>query len=168
MGMKKDKKFAEHDKKFFLQPSIAIFSGQSFENIPAPHFARINFIRTGTPGGVLLTAGGSIISNRHVICAAHTLQTGNTVINVHIGGNTRQSQRQVPIDRILQHPDYVHSSRINDIGIIFLNQSLSFSLTVRPINLPGTKNFEIPFENVQGQVLGFGGTANNVQQGSSK
>lgn len=119
-------------------------------------------------GGVLPVAGGSIISHRHILCAAITLQPENRIINVHIGGNTRQTQRPMTVNHTIQHPDFVHTTRENDIGIIFLIQTITFNLISRPISLPTVESTEIPFENVQGQVLGFGGIANNQQHGSSK
>lgn len=72
------------------------------------------------------------------------------------------------VSHTLQHPNYIPQTRINDIGIIFLVLAISFNLSTRPIALPAVTSMEIPFENVQGQVLGFGGVANNTQHGSSK
>lgn len=117
---------------------------------------------------MLLVAGGSIISNRHILCSASTIQPENRIVNVHIGGNTRQSQRPMAVNHTLQHPDFVNQTRVNDIGIIILIQVITFNLSTRPIALSTVESSEIPYENVQGQVLGFGGTANNQQHGSSK
>lgn len=151
-----------------MQPSNSIFAGRSFESIPATYFARINFLPQGLPGGILLTAGGSIITNRHILCAAHTLQQGNIIINVYVGGNTRQTQRRLTVNQTLQHPDYNHQSRVNDIGLIITTTTIIFNLSTRPVVLPSDDSVELPYEGIQGQVLGFGGTANNQQQGSSE
>jgi hypothetical protein len=115
----------------------------------------------------MAAAGGSIISNQHVVCAASTLQTGNVVVNVHVGGNTRGTQRVFTVQRSMQHPEYVHVGRMNNIGLIFLSQSLRFDATVRPIPLPMINSLNYPLENVQGQVLGFGGNATSAQQQAS-
>ncbi|KAG5673365.1 hypothetical protein PVAND_003422 [Polypedilum vanderplanki] len=149
-----------------IATTSAIFAGQSFENIPAPYFARINIASTGVPSTVSV-AGGSIISNQHIVCAASTIHTGNIVLNVHIGGNTRTTQRVFLVQRSVQHPDYVHVGRLNNIGLIFLSQTLRFDATVRPIPLPAIDSDNYPFENMQGQVLGFGGNATNAQMQAS-
>lgn len=47
-------------------------------------------------------------------------------------------------------------------------QTITFNVNTRPIVLPFEDMPETPNENVQGQVLGFGGTANNQQQGSGE
>lgn len=150
-----------------IQITNAIFAGRSFENRAAPFYARIDVASSGI--AFLPSAGGSIISNQHILCAAFTIQQGNVIIGVHVGGNSRQTQRVFQVQRTLQHPDYVHATRINNIGLIFLSEQLRFDALVRPIALPSVEYDNYPFENVEGQILGFGGNAtNNQQQGSSE
>jgi hypothetical protein len=98
------------------------------------------------------------------LCAGSTLNPPTRVVNVHVGGNTRTSQRVFLTQRIIQHPLYVHTPRANDIGIIILAQTLRFDLTVRPIALPSEDKVNLLTDNAQGLVLGFGGMAQNNQQ----
>lgn len=120
-------------------------------------------------GGVqaIFVAGGSLISNQHVLCAGSTLQPANRIIDVNMGGNTRASQRIFAISRRVQHPQYVHTPRNNDIGILFLTQSARFDSWIRPIPLPVEDKVTFVTENIQGLILGFGGNAVNNQQAGS-
>ena len=88
---------------------------------------RINVATEGIPA--LYVAGGSLISHQHVLCAGSTLQPNIRVINVHVGGNTRTSQRVFSTQRTIQHPQYVHTPRTNDIGIVVLAQTIRFDVT---------------------------------------
>ncbi|XP_070503786.1 transmembrane protease serine 11D-like [Chironomus tepperi] len=144
----------------------AIFAGQSFENIPVPYFVRINVATEGIPA--LFVSGGSLISYQHVLCAGSTLQPNNRVINVHVGGNTRTSQRVFSIQRVIQHPQYVHNPRTNDIGIVVLAQTIRFDNIIWPIALPTEDKLYYLANSIQGLVLGFGGNAMSNQQVGSE
>jgi hypothetical protein len=67
----------------------------------------------------------------------------------------------------MQHPQYAHPTRVNDIGIVFLVQRLRFDANIRPITLPSLELDNYPFSNVQGQILGFGGDAQTPTQQTS-
>jgi hypothetical protein len=128
---------------------------------------RINVATEGIPA--LFVAGGSLISYQHVLCAGSTLQPNNRVINVHVGGNTRTSQRVFSTQRTIQHPQYVHNPRTNDIGIVVLTQTIRFDLTIRPIALQTVDKLYYLADRIQGVVLGFGGNAmTNTQAGSGR
>jgi len=126
---------------------------------------RINVATEGIPA--LFVSGGSLISYQHVLCAGSTLQPNNRVINVHVGGNTRTSQRVFSTQRVIQHPQYVHNPRTNDIGIVVLAQTIRFDVTIRPIALPTEDKLNYLADHIQGLVLGFGGNAMTNQQAGS-
>lgn len=115
----------------------------------------------------LFVAGGTLISDQHVLCAGSTLDPTNRVINVHAGGNRRTIQRVFEVNRTLLHQQYSSSPRINDIGIVFLTQPLRFDNSIRPIALPLIVEHTVLTDQIQGQVLGFGGNVMSNQQPGS-
>lgn len=102
--------------------------------------------------------GGSIITNRWVISAAHCL-TGQsiTAIKVVVGtdrlnaGGTAYS-----ITQIVNHPNYTDVSKGFDVGLIKTTTTITFSVNVTPINLP---NAAIG-SGTSGVVSGWGQTSN--------
>ena len=91
--------------------------------------------------------GGSVISNRHVLSAAHCTYNRNTgrvespsalevLVGLHnIGENTPASQR-IPIASILHHKKFDEITLRNDISILTLGTRIVFSGKVSPICLP--------------------------------
>ncbi|KAJ6635199.1 Collagenase [Pseudolycoriella hygida] len=104
--------------------------------------------------------GGSLISSLHILTA------GNLIHNFiewrcRFGSQLLLQTRQVISHTALAHPEYTPNPRQNDIGIITLpaNIILSFSVDVAPISLPTLNSpQQIPLENEQGSMIGFGGT----------
>lgn len=80
--------------------------------------------------------GGSIITKRHVITAAHCLELFNAHGLSIWAGSTKlngDGQRYI-IQKSLIHPDYIndkkHNPRTSDIGIITIRGSFVFSENV--------------------------------------
>jgi hypothetical protein len=121
--------------------------------------ARIQYLLTVGGGGG--QGGGSVISHRHILTSAFPLAQTFTVLNIWLGGITRTTQRQVFYQRRLQHPQYQQTPRLNDIGIIFLNNDIIFDRFVQPIILPAV---DAPQLNEQVIVLGFGGIPGNANR----
>lgn len=108
--------------------------------------------------------GGAIISHRHILTSGFLL----TIIPqpaVYIGGVTRTTQRQVPVQRIITHPQYQNSPRLNDIGLIELIMDITFDRFVQPANLPNFGTGLLPLENEQGLALGLGGNPQQINPG---
>lgn len=83
-----------------------------------------------------------------------------------MGSNRRTDHTTVDSSRGLAHPNYAEANnvRINDIGIIFLNQPVTLTTEIFPIFLPPIDPPAHPFTNVQGMVLGFAGAQSTGNQ----
>lgn len=91
-----------------------------------------------------------------------------TAWRVGIGSNRRTFHQILITNRAVAHPNYFEDQnvRLNDIGIIFLNQPVALSPAVFPIFLPpiaAEKNH--PMQNIQGMMLGFAGSASAGLEG---
>jgi len=135
---------------------------------PGPHVGRIVGGRPAALGEIpyqvsLRTAtmfhfcGGSIISNRWVLSAAHcTINRAQTSVTVVVGsvlnnpiGTTHQSSR------IVNHPDYNSQWISNDVSVVQTATVIQFNPNVQPVDIasvdtPGGLNV---------WVSGWGGTA---------
>jgi secreted trypsin-like serine protease len=98
--------------------------------------------------------GGTIISNKHIITAAHCLKIPNGYIDKKYYLNTlnpslesvykvaiqvRDSETEFieyPIKKIHIHEDFNNKTLINDIGIIELENEIEFTSFIQPVCLP--------------------------------
>ena len=111
--------------------------------------------------------GGSLISNQHILTAAHcTEDTSVAGIHVLLGEHDISETREfaVPISKITDHPDYSYDGHhlYNDLSILTLASPVVFSHSILPICLPGYAK-----KNYKGEVAtvtGWGRTETN--QGS--
>lgn len=111
--------------------------------------------------GFQVVCGGALISHLHVVVAAHCLHAPAPT-HVRLGnlpGATEDS-------RILTwvHPNYNAARRDNDIALITLDASVSFSDNIRPVCLPFPYRLD-GFVGQQMQVLGWGKEA-TVEEGT--
>lgn len=99
-------------------------------NVPAelaPHACMVLVHRTNLNGTNTAALGsGSIISNRHVLTAAHLVQ--GDVIRFQVGFIVGSSRRLVEATFRLIHEDYDSTTFENDVALIFLQGSATFPL----------------------------------------
>ena len=107
--------------------------------------------------GTVPWCGGSLLSDRHVLTAAHcTAGSSISSIRVLVGEhNTLDSDYTiVNINKITDHPDYNSASLANDYSILTLASPVTFSSTMRPVCLP--ENTSNQYEGVTATVTGWG------------
>lgn len=100
----------------------AITNGRRSER--APHHAYISYKASDGSG---YFGGGSLISNLHVVTAAHIISTF-VRWNVGLGSGEFSEMRFQSTDKAFLHPNYnLRTARDNDIGIIVLTSTIVFS-----------------------------------------
>ncbi|XP_059610946.1 brachyurin-like [Phlebotomus argentipes] len=124
-----------------------------------PHHVIVEFVNAANLG---FFGGGSIITSTHVLTAAQNIQ-GFTLWRVGYGSYRRADLIWIQSTNALAHFQYAPATRNNDIGIITLPTPIVFTARVRPIALPPAL-LELPFENEQGTIVGFGFTSATVNQ----
>lgn len=85
--------------------------------------------------------GGSIISSRHVITAAHCIAkpSSPSIYSVLAGSTNRtgdEQQQLREVARLVKHPDFSIKQILNDIGVVFVVADFYFNNLVQPIKLP--------------------------------
>jgi len=130
----------------------------------APHACMVLVHRTNLNGtNTAALGGGSIISTRHVLTAAHLVQGDNIRYQVgYIVGTS--SRRLVESTFRVIHEDYDNTNFQADIALIFLQGTATFPL---PNVIAITEDAAIPPTAQLQTVVGFGFTAADSNGASS-
>lgn len=91
-------------------------------------------ITMGTDTGL---CGGAILSNFWIITAAHcVIDVTASEITVYAGSNTQLDGQSRVAARIFIHPNYISSTKTNDIALIQLSTPLTMTSAVKTICIP--------------------------------
>ncbi|XP_050095703.1 chymotrypsin BI-like [Anopheles aquasalis] len=128
---------------------------------PTPYNAYILYLTTinGVQSGFF--GGGSLISDRHVLTAAQNIQ-GFSMWEIGLGSTVFGQLIKQVSSQAISHPSFNSQNRANDIGIVILPSPVIFSAAIAPIALPQV-NRQMPMENEEGMVVGFGFTSSSDQ-----
>uniref|UniRef100_A0A182QYZ9 Peptidase S1 domain-containing protein n=1 Tax=Anopheles farauti TaxID=69004 RepID=A0A182QYZ9_9DIPT len=108
--------------------------------------------------------GGSLISDRHVLTAAHCVHGFNrnkisVVLMEHDRVSTTESMTMVSkVLRVIEHSGYNSNNYNSDIAILRLATAMNINDKLRPVCLPTPKK---PFTGYDGIVTGWGATSEN-------
>jgi len=133
-----------------------IIGGKKAEAREFPHMAAVGF--DGPENKILWNCGGSLISAKIVLTAAHctmSLDWGNATW-VRVGilnlAQTNQNTQTIAIKERINHPDYIGPSEYHDIAILRLEHEVTYSAWVRPACLP----VDWPDEGQTGMAIATG------------
>lgn len=134
-----------------------IIGGRKSELNAWPWLAAVYLTRSGLSRGT--DCGGALVTDRHVVTAAHCVVDGrgNTMsassFTVRLGEHKLNDDQDgatpvdFPVRQIRRHPNFVPRTFKNDIALLTLDGSVSFGKSVRPICLP----YDLP---AQDQLVG--------------
>lgn len=91
------------------------------------------------PAADLHFCGGAIISNRHILSAAHCmadLESRPSFVVAVIGSVDASQGVKMKIDKITSHKGWDRSKLINDISLLRTVEEIVFSESIQPIALP--------------------------------
>uniref|UniRef100_W8BWP2 Serine protease persephone n=1 Tax=Ceratitis capitata TaxID=7213 RepID=W8BWP2_CERCA len=143
-----------------LQPLLTphILDGTPVELGEYPHMAAIGLMNTDDE--VEYNCGGTLISNRFVLTAAHCLVTRQIPVTVRMGvvnfnnPEEMKSVVEVKIKKVHIHPDYTSATVYNDVGLLELEEEVAYTLNVFPTCLYTEPSDPPP--NAQLYVAGWG------------
>lgn len=117
--------------------------------------------------------GGTLVTARHVVTAAHCLRQDLTFVRLGEHDLTTDAEARhvdIPVVRTEKHPDYNTRNGHSDIAVLYLQRNVEFTEFISPICMPASAAFrQKSYVNYTPFVVGWGktmegGTSSNVLQ----
>nr|O97398.1 RecName: Full=Chymotrypsin; Flags: Precursor [Phaedon cochleariae]CAA76928.1 chymotrypsin [Phaedon cochleariae] len=138
-----------------VDPSLEIVNGQEV----VPHSIPYQIFLVASAGETSWTCGGSLITKRYVLTAAHCIQ-GAKSVHVTLGAHNlaKHEASKVTVNgrSWVIHEKYDSTNIDNDIGVIQLERNLTLTRSIQLARLPSLRDVGINLEGRTATVSGWG------------
>ncbi|KAK9886497.1 hypothetical protein WA026_016777 [Henosepilachna vigintioctopunctata] len=145
----------------YSKGSSAFFRILGGDRVKIEDYPYVVSLQLFRPGLSKHLCGGTLITSRFVISAAHCFRPGlNYVIRAGSADLYGRDGCMVPVSMFRFHPNYTFMNQDYDIAVAMLRKPVKLSDKIQPVKLPSLSKM-VPLE--LGTVLGWGGTISGEQ-----